>query len=139
MTKLASFSAFFLSFTVAGCFTTSLVARDTRVAPTEHEHRQWFTLAGAVALSEPVGEECARTGVATAYSESATLDVLLSIGLAVAGGALATQSCKQEDPSARASCVSLLTGVGPLLLASRTVRYHCAMATPKKSKVTADE
>lgn len=111
-----------------GCYTTRIDVRPAlgvRASSEDLEHRQWFTVGGLVGLSGPAGDDCPH-GVAVAESETGTVDVLVSIGLTVAGAAVGAALCKSEDPAARASCVSLATTTAPLLLASRTVRYRCA-------------
>jgi len=113
-------------FTAAGCYTTSVRSGAMPAGPV-HEDRQWFTLAGAVEMSDAGGDECGSAGIARADSRLAGMDILINLGLVVAGASAGLAMCdKDGDEEAYASCVSAAAAVPPLLIASRTVSYQCA-------------
>jgi len=110
------------------CYTTKIVtdrAPDTRSR--SHTDRQWFTIGGLVPLSEAAGRECEH-GLASAESQLSGTDILINIGLAVAGGLVGSAACSDESTENRASCVTLGTTLVPFLIGSRTVEYSCAAA-----------
>lgn len=117
--------------TMSACYTTKI---NTQVGgvPTgpEFEKRQWFTLAGLVPLSGETGHECAG-GVATATSRQSATDILIDIGLSLAGFLVAGSACTlpdnptSDEVAAYTVCTSFVGGLPPLLLGSRTVTYRC--------------
>jgi hypothetical protein len=113
-------------FATGGCYTTSVRSGAAPVGP-EHEDRQWFTLAGAVEMSDPAADECGAAGISHAESRLAGMDILINVGLVVAGASAGLAVCdKDGDEEAYASCVSAMASVPPLLIGSRTVSYQCA-------------
>ncbi|HUS65300.1 MAG TPA: hypothetical protein VMZ28_12185 [Kofleriaceae bacterium] len=113
-------------FALPGCYSTSVRSGATPAGPV-HEDRQWFTLAGAVEMSDAGGDECGSAGIARADSRLAGMDILINVGLVVAGASAGLAVCdKDGDEEAYASCVSAMASVPPLLIASRTVSYQCA-------------
>ena len=115
---------------LGGCFTTQIQTGQQRsFAPTESD-RQWFTLGGLVQLSGAAGEEC-KEGISWAESGQKTTDVLITIGMTVAGTLLASAACSlpenatDDEEAAYALCQAGIAGVFPFLFASRTVEYQC--------------
>ena len=109
---------------LCGCYTTKVYTPTAAQGP-EHHDRQWFTIGGLVPLSEPTGQECPG-GLSKAESKLAGIDILINIGLAVAGGIAGGVACRNESGEDRSTCISVGTGVVPFFLASRTVEYTCA-------------
>ncbi|MFO0749618.1 MAG: hypothetical protein U1F43_28700 [Myxococcota bacterium] len=115
---------------LAGCFSTRFTSGAAPAGPVRDDG-QWFTLWGAVPLSDPAAGEC-RDGIAWAHSELGVTDILVDVGLAVGGGIIGGVLCPLPDgPSAGEAreyggCVSGFSTLVPMLLTRRTVRYQCA-------------
>ena len=110
---------------VSGCFTTSI---QTGVEPigVEQSDRQFFLIGGLVDLSDPAGEDCEH-GLAWAESEMAVIDVLIAIGLGIAGTAAGGFACEGiDDEAQQASCVSGFSSFASFFFGTRTVHYQCA-------------
>jgi len=108
------------------CYTTKIVtdrAPDTRSR--SYSDRQWFTIGGLVPLSGEAGRECEH-GLSWAESQLSGTDILISIGLTVAGGLVGSAACSDKDDTGRAQCITLGTTLVPFLIGSRTVEYSCA-------------
>jgi hypothetical protein len=58
-------------------------------------------------------------------SQFSAVDVLIYLGLAVAGGLGGAVACSSGDATAQASCASVGSSLVPFLIASRTVSYQC--------------
>ena len=115
----------FLALT--GCYTTKL---NTGLAPDGpvYTQQQWFTIAGGVNLSEPLQSKCQDKQIAYVQSALKGKDILLNIGLTVAGGTAGYFMCKDStDPIAIDGCNTIST-LAPLLISSRTITYQCAAA-----------
>lgn len=119
----------------ASCYRTKIVSpmRGVAAGPT-HEQRQWFTLGGAVGLSDAAGEECPG-GVSYAESRLSGTDILIQVGLTAVGVIAGVAACGLPDPTsddARAfsTCISLAGVIGPFLLGTRTVNYRCTARAP---------
>jgi hypothetical protein len=106
---------------LAGCYTTRIGQETT--APV-YEDRQWFTVAGLVAISDPA-QECPSGQIAYATSRLSVTDVLIDIGMSVLSYSVGTQACSDSDPEKYAACTSGFAALGPMLLSARTVRYQC--------------
>jgi hypothetical protein len=121
------FSCLLVVASLAGCFHTSVrPAQPVPAGPTT-EARQWFTVGGLVGLSDAAGSECGAAGLAFADSRMGGTDILINIGLTVAGSMLGTAVCNSDsDPVAYASCVQGMAALVPFLISSRTVSYACA-------------
>jgi hypothetical protein len=119
-----------ITLLLSGCYTTKIYTGAIPVGP-EHSDRQWFTLGGLASLSDPTGQQCP-AGIARAESELAGFDVLINIGLAVAGAIGGAVACNSSGEATQSACSSAGAGLVPFLLASRTVRYTCTgpAATP---------
>ena len=111
------------TFLLGGCYTTKIYTGAIAAGP-EMADRQWFTIGGLVPLSEPAGQACPG-GLARAESQLAGFDILINIGLAIAGGVAGAAACSGSDDAA-AICGPAGASLVPFLLASRTVRYSCA-------------
>jgi hypothetical protein len=111
-----------LALLLSGCYTTKVYTPAPAHGP-ELQDRQWFTIGGLVPLSDPAGQECPG-GVARAESKLAFVDVLINVGLAVAGGVAGAVICSKSDGD-RSACGSAGAGLVPFLFASRTVQYTC--------------
>lgn len=111
-----------------GCYKTVVRSGAQAAGPT-HDDRQWFTLFGLVGLSDPAGQECGPEGLAYAESEMGGMDILINIGIALAGAAVGAAVCDSEDAdgdtTTDALCVNSYATIAPLLLSTRTVRYAC--------------
>ncbi len=130
MRNTMSFAFLGLLGTATGCFHTK-TSTGAPMGAQEYEDRQWFTLAGLVPLSSPAGGECGPQGMAMSDSRLSGMDVLILIGLSVAGTVAGTSLCSKD--AAGNVNVGCAVGVGnlvPLLIGSRTVTYHCAEAGP---------
>jgi hypothetical protein len=112
------------TFLLGGCYTTKIYTGAIAAGP-EMADRQWFTIGGLVPLSDPTGQACP-AGLARAESQLAGFDILINIGLAIAGGVAGTLACSGSSDETRAGCTSAGAGLAPFLIASRTVRYSCA-------------
>jgi hypothetical protein len=114
----------------SGCYTTKVYSGKAPEGP-QHEARQWFLINGLAPLSPPAGQEC-QNGVSTAETSAGAVDILISVGLAAAGGAIGALACGsgQQDPltGATAGTACALTGSSllPWLFGTRTVTYTCA-------------
>lgn len=109
-----------------GCFKTQVGSPQANPHAPTHESRQWFTGGGLINLSGAAGEECKGNGVAYATSRNSGWDILIDIGITAVAGVGGTIACEGiENRDDYASCVSLATAMGPLLLNSRTVSYRC--------------
>jgi hypothetical protein len=119
----------------AGCFQTVIRPPGTQVGPVTQD-RQFFTIGGLVPLSSPSGVECGSSGLAWAESEMDVVDVLIYIGLSVAGGIIGGAACPGKDGGSAddtrnyASCVAGTAGLLPFFISTRTVKYACAGAGP---------
>ncbi|HEX8700109.1 MAG TPA: hypothetical protein VF815_14790 [Myxococcaceae bacterium] len=110
------------------CYTTKILSnREPDTRSRTYTDRQWFTIGGLVPLSEAAGRECEH-GLSSAESQLSGTDILINIGLAVAGGLAGSAACADESTEERASCVTLGTTLVPFLIGSRTVEYSCAAA-----------
>jgi len=107
---------------LSGCFTTKVYSRGQPAGPVYSE-RQWFALGGLVDLSRPAGSECQK--LALAESKLAAMDVVINVGLGVAGSIIAASSCAANDSGCR-SAASLGGSLLPWMLGTRTVEYRCA-------------
>ncbi|MEY2934013.1 MAG: hypothetical protein RL033_4762 [Pseudomonadota bacterium] len=113
-----------ITLLLSGCYTTKVYTPAPSYGP-EHQDRQWFTIGGLVPLSEPTGEQCPG-GVSRAESKLAVVDVLINVGLAVAGGVAGAVLCSKESGADQRACGSAGAGLLPFLFAARTVQYTCA-------------
>lgn len=107
---------------LSGCFTTKVYSRATPVGPPVEE-RQWFALGGLVELSPAAGTECA--SVAMAESKLAGMDIVIDVGLSIAGALMAPTLCATGDTSCRTN-YGLVGSLLPWAIGTRTVRYQCA-------------
>lgn len=109
----------------SGCFTTKVASggRPELGSQAEHEDRQLFTLGGLVPLSSAAGKECQK-GIATTESSLGGVDILVNIGLGVAGFLAGAYACNSDSTSS-ASCATLGASLVPWLLGTRTVKYRC--------------
>jgi hypothetical protein len=113
-----------------GCYQT-VIRTGAPISGPSYQDRQWFTIAGLVGLSEPAGQECGPQGLSYAESKMSGMDVLINIGITLAGGIVGTAMCTgdddmDDDATAEVVCVNAFTTLAPLLLSTRTVRYSCA-------------
>lgn len=106
------------------CYTTKVVTGRSPEGPA-YTDRQWFTIGGLAPLSSPAGREC-QNGISWAESKASGTDILINIGLGVAGGIVGALACSDSEVAVRSSCVSLGASVVPFLIGSRTVEYTCA-------------
>ena len=112
---------------MTGCYTTKLNTGLVPEGPVYTE-QQWFTIAGGVPLSEPLESKCQDKPFAYVQSAMKGKDILLNIGLSLAGSTAGYFMCQDTaDPDALGPCRSVSTVV-PLLMSSRTVTYQCAAA-----------
>ena len=112
---------------MTGCYTTKLNTGLLPEGPVYTE-QQWFTIAGAMPLSEPLESKCKEKPFAYVQSAMKGKDILLNIGLSLAGGTAGYFMCQDAaDPDTLEACRSIST-VLPLLISSRTVTYQCAAA-----------
>lgn len=115
---------------LAGCFTTQIQTGEQRAFSPIASDRQWFTLGGLVQLSDAAGKECQK-GVSWAESGQKATDILISIGMSVAGALVASAACKlpdnptDDEEATHALCQAGIAGIFPMLIASRTVEYQC--------------
>ncbi|MBN1210318.1 MAG: hypothetical protein JXB05_36030 [Myxococcaceae bacterium] len=110
------------------CFTTRIVTdKRPETRAFEHEDRQWFTIGGLVPLSGPAGRECEH-GLSYAESKMGGIDILINIGLSVAGTLVGASACTSGTEAERFSCATSAGTLVPFLLGSRTVTYTCAAA-----------
>jgi len=114
-----------LLIAMTGCFTTSVYTPGAVPAGPEYSDRQWFTLGGLVTLSDPAGLECKQ--IAYSESEHGLLDMILSVGVSIVGGAIGAGMCA-DQPEGGVGCAFIGGWMAPALLESRTVRYRCAAA-----------
>jgi hypothetical protein len=105
-----------------GCFTTKAYSRADATGPIVSEH-QWFAIGGLIELNKPVGSECKQ--LAYVESKMGAMDVVINIGLSVAGSIVASSACGAGDSSCQ-STASLGGTLLPWMLGSRTVEYQCA-------------
>ena len=94
-----------------GCYTTKVAAPQSVPGP-HYEDRQWFTIGGLVPLSPPAGQQCP-SGLAMVESQFSAVDVLIYLGLAVAGGLGGAVACSSGDATAQASCASVGSSLVP--------------------------
>jgi hypothetical protein len=119
-----------LGLTSVSCYTTKIKTAKTASTVTQTQ-RQWFTVGGLIGLSKTAGDECAH-GLADAESTMGAVDVLIGLGLSAVTGVVGGFVCGlPADPDTGeklqySSCVSGFSALGPFLLGSRTVEYHCA-------------
>ncbi|HWO08721.1 MAG TPA: hypothetical protein VNN80_04555 [Polyangiaceae bacterium] len=113
---------------LSGCYTTKVYTPAPASGP-ELQDRQWFTIGGLVPLSEPTGEQCPG-GLARAESKLGVVDILINIGLGVAGGVVGAAICNNKSEDDQRACSFLGAGLVPFLIASRTVQYTCAGSKP---------
>lgn len=120
-----------ISAVLSGCYTTRIYSPDGAAGPPpqwpQHEDHQWFLLAGAIDLSHPAGRECLN-GLAYAESEMAGGDILIAIGLSIAGSLIGASTCNSDNLALYGSCISGLSSGLPLLISRRTVGYTCRPA-----------
>ena len=106
-----------------GCYTTEIRTN----LPAEdhvHEDRQWFLIGGLVDLSDPAAANCPE-GIAWAESEASGIDIVIGVGLTIAGGLVGTAACSGIDSDeARGGCISGFASL-PHIFGSRTVQYRC--------------
>ena len=120
-----------LALILSGCFVTSTESGGVGTGP-EVEQHQWFTGYGAVRLSEAAGSEC-HGGLASAESGLGAGDLMIDGALAVLTGVVGSLVCPLPampttgEATTYASCTALFSGLGPALLARKTVAYRCAM------------
>lgn len=109
-----------------GCYTTKIVSdRRAEARSYQTEDRQWFTIGGLVPLSGAAGQECEH-GLSYAESSMSGVDILINIGVGVAGALIGSAACRDSEDDARFSCASTGATLLPFLLGSRTVTYACA-------------
>lgn len=114
-----------------GCYKTEIRSPQTPREQAVHYDRQWFTIGGLVGLSGPAGDECGSRGIARSESKMGGADILINLGLVVAGAVVGASVCDPDgDAEEYSSCVSLTTGLGPFLLATRTLEYECVAEAP---------
>jgi hypothetical protein len=119
-----------LALALCGCFVTSTETGVVGAEP-EIEQHQWFTGWGAVRLSEAAGAECGG-GLARVDSGLGVGDLLIDGALAVLTGVAGSIVCPlpdhptTTDATTYASCTALFSGLGPALIARKTVSYRCA-------------
>jgi hypothetical protein len=106
------------------CYTTKIITGRSPEGPA-YTDRQWFTIGGLAPLSSPAGREC-QNGISWAESKQSGTDILINIGLGVAGGIAGALACSDRELAARSSCASLGASLVPFLIGSRTVEYTCA-------------
>jgi hypothetical protein len=122
--------AIIVALATPACFVTSTETSSAGVGP-EIEHHQWFTGWGAVRLGGPAGGECG-AGLASSESGLGVGDLLIDGALALVAGLAGGALCPLPDQptsgeaTSYAACTSLFAGLGPALLARKTVRYRCA-------------
>lgn len=109
---------------LSGCYTTKVYTPAPAHGP-ELQDRQWFTIGGLVPLSDPTGEQCT-DGVSRAESKLAVVDVLINVGLAVAGSVAGIALCSGESQGDRNTCGSAGAALVPFLIGSRTTQFTCA-------------
>lgn len=116
-----------ISLLGAGCYRTVVSSPGAISVGPEHTQRQWFTVGGLVPLSETAGTECGEAGLAYAESQMGITDVVINVGLGVAGGLLGGISCDASaEPEIYAACVQGAAAMLPFLFSARTVKYACA-------------
>src|SRR5262245_15048187 len=93
-----------LALLFCGCYTTKVYTPAPSHGP-ELQDRQWFTLGGLVDLSDPTGQQCP-DGVSRAESKLGGIDILINIGLAVAGGVAGAAICRNETDADLSRCTS---------------------------------
>jgi hypothetical protein len=114
---------------LTGCFVTSTETGAAGEGPDIDQH-QWFTGWGSVRLSDAAGAECSG-GLARVDSGIGLGDLVIDGALAVVTGFVGTMVCPlpdhptTTDATTYASCTALFSGLGPVLLARKTVRYRC--------------
>ena len=126
MTKNANYLAVLLgaaAMVVSGCHTTKVYTPGATTSMPQHTQRQWFTVAGLVPLSDSAGQEC-QNGIRSSESEMSDIDILINVGLSIAGTLVGSAVC---DPSTASysACTSSVATLTPFLISSRTVRYTC--------------
>lgn len=108
-----------------GCYKTVVRSQAEPEPGPTHRARQWFTVGGLVSLSDPAGEEC-ENGIARAESRMAPTDILINVGLGLAGSLMGAAVCDDDaDPATYAGCVQGAGALVPFLFATRTVTYSC--------------
>jgi hypothetical protein len=112
-----------LSLTSTSCHSTVVRSEGVQPVGPTYDDKQWFTLGGTVALSDPAGDECRGRELARTEAYESATDILTSIGLSLGGLFVASGLCRQrsDDPS----CPLRLAWIPPLMLSSRTVEYRC--------------
>lgn len=112
---------------LTGCFTTSYQSRAEPAGLPKTSH-QWFTFGGLVPLSSADGGEC-KYGLAYAESQIGPADILLNIGLSIAGTLASMSVCSDvRDFGSNLFCTTVLSSGPAFLLAGRTTKYACAKA-----------
>ncbi|MCE9575648.1 MAG: hypothetical protein K8W52_21030 [Deltaproteobacteria bacterium] len=120
-----------IAITAPACFVTSTRTGALGAGP-ELEDHQWFTGWGAMRLGRAAGDECGTAGLASSESGLGIGDLLIDGALAIATGVVGSAVCplpdrpSTGDATTYAACTSLFSGLGPVLLARKTVRYRCA-------------
>lgn len=116
---------------LGGCFTTQIQTGEPRSFAPIASDRQWFTLGGLIQLSGAAGQECEK-GVSWAESGQKATDVLITIGMTVAGALIAGAVCElpedasEDEKATHALCQGGIAGSLPLVIATRTIEYQCA-------------
>jgi hypothetical protein len=116
---------------LSGCFVTSTETGAIATGPEIDQH-QWFTGWGAVRLSDTAGSECAG-GLAHVESGLGVGDLFIDGALAVLTGVVGGMLCPlgdaptTSDATRYASCTALFSGLGPAVIARKTVSYRCAV------------
>lgn len=127
--------AVLFSLLLSGCYTTKVYTPAPASGP-ELQDRQWFTIGGLVPLSEPTGEKCPG-GLARAESKFGIVDILINVGLGVAGGVAGAAICNNASEDDQRACSFAGASLVPFLIASRTVEYACAGSKPAASAAAA--
>ncbi len=122
-----------------GCYFYETSVRTSAAAPMpEYRRRQYFVFWGEDNVSSPAGGECGDRGVAWTKSSLDAVDVLVDVGLAVAGSIVAGTICPAQpmmpmdgsnpDVGQALASSSCIAGVelAATFFGTRTVRYRCA-------------
>ena len=109
---------------VTGCFHTRFgTMNDTPI----HRDRQWFAVNGLIELSAaPSATECSN-GISYASSKLGLKDLLITMGIGLVGGLVASAAVCDGDSAAaeHAACVGGGVPLASFLLESRTLEYQC--------------
>jgi hypothetical protein len=124
-------AALIAALTTTGCFVTRTETGAIGVGP-ELEQHQWFAGWGSLRLGDDAGHECGDAGLASSESGLGLGDLVIDGALAIAAGLVGGAVCPlpdrptTADATGFATCTTLFSGLGPALLARKTVRYRCA-------------